>query len=174
MCIKWSHIILQIPHINKIIFKSLECIYKPLFNFQIHNQSVEQIWLISVAQDIFPPDHSIARNFTENVWAIHRTNWICLENRLHFILWKKNHWGFLVHEKQYWKCVPIILPPNSWWVYFQPIGGFSSKLDPIVKPRSRQWHCQNQEWWKSKKCNWLRSWPLWLNPRLSSSWIWPA
>ena len=51
MCIKWSHNILQIPHINKIIFKSLECIYKPLFNFQIHNKSVEQIWLISVAQD---------------------------------------------------------------------------------------------------------------------------
>lgn len=101
-------------------------------------------------------------------------NWIYLENCLHFILWKKNHWGFLVHEKQYWKYVWIILPPNSWWVYFQPIGGFSSKLDPIVKPRSRQWHCQNQEWWKSKKCNWLKSWPLWLNPRLSSSWVWPA
>ena len=76
MCIKWSHNILQIPHINKIIFKSLECIYKPLFNFQIHNKSVEQIWLISVAQDFFPPDHSIARNFTENIWAIHRTGYI--------------------------------------------------------------------------------------------------
>lgn len=65
--------------------------------------------------------------------------------------------GFLVHGKQYWKYVWIILPPNSWWPHFQPTWCFNSKLDPILRPRLRQWHWQNQEWWKSEKCNWLRS-----------------
>lgn len=35
------------------------------------------------------------------------------------------------------------------------------KWDSILRPRLRQ-HWQNQERWKSKKCNWLRSCPLQL------------